>query len=135
MATVRHNPGKWASRSQAAGGEYLAGVQQPRTPWAAAAASSESNYEAGVQESISRKAFSKGVQEAGDAKYRKGVEEKGRTRYQSGVSVSQSEYDRGFAPFRAAIEGVSLPPRGPKGQNLNRVQAIQDALLAAKRNR
>lgn len=132
---VRHNPAKWARNTQAASGDYVAGVAAPRTPWAQATAAAEQNFAAGVQDAVSRGAFGRGVQNAGDNKWRKGVEEKGRTRYQQGAAVAQSDYDRGFAPFKSVIEGVSLPPRGPKGQNYGRSQAMGEALLAARLNR
>lgn len=132
MPEVRHNPQKWAQRSAAAGGDYASGAQTPRRSWSAAAAASEVNYEAGVSEAIGRKAFSKGVSSAGDAKWSRGVQEKGRTRYQQGVSVAQDEYSKGFQPYADTIRSVTLPPRGPKGQNYQRTQIMGEALRARK---
>lgn len=131
MTAVRHNPAKWASRTQASGAEYAAGVQNPRVSWSQAAAAAEGNFSAGVNDAIARGAFGKGVSKAGDSKWKRGVDEKGRTRFQQGAAVSQSDYDRGFAPFKSVIEGVTLQPRGPKGQNYGRTQAIGEALRAA----
>ena len=132
MTAVRHNPAKWSRNTQQAGADYAAGVQSPRVSWSQATEASEENYSAGVNDAIARGAFAKGVSKAGDAKWKRGVDEKGRTRFQQGAAVSQSDYDRGFAPFKSVIEGVTLAPRGPKGQNYGRVQAIGDALRSAK---
>lgn len=129
---VRHNPTKWATRTQAAGGDYASGASNPRVPWAQATAAAETNYQSGVNDAIARGAFGKGVQEAGDQKWRSGITEKGRTRYQQGAAVAQGDYDRGFARYKTVLEGVTLPPRGPKGQNYQRVQAVGDALRQAK---
>lgn len=129
---VRNNPQKWATRSSAASGDYAAGARSPRRSWSASAAASEANYEAGVNEAIGRKAFGKGVQDAGDGKWQKGIEEKGRTRYQSGVAVAQGEYSAGFAPYEQVLRSTTLPPRGPKGSNYGRVQAVGEALRSRK---
>lgn len=137
MPQVRTDPSKWARNAAGAGQDYKQGVSNPRTPWAAAATASESAYEAGVQASIARKSYSKGVGAAGDAKWKQGVDEKGQQRYMSGVATgsAQTRYQAGFSPYAAAIQGVTLAPRGPKGQNYGRVQQIGDALVAAKQTR
>ncbi|HRY62689.1 MAG TPA: hypothetical protein P5056_02890 [Candidatus Paceibacterota bacterium] len=129
---VRSNATKWATRSAAAGSDYASGVQTPRRSWAAATAASEGNYEAGVNAAIARKAYGKGISNAGDATWQKGVAEKGRTRYQQGVSVSSDNYSRGFQPFADTLRSVTLAPRGPKGQNFGRVQQVGEALRAKK---
>ena len=132
MTAVRHNPSKWSRNTQASGADYASGVQNPRTSWSQATEAAEGNYQAGVNDAIARGAFAKGVSAAGDSKWKRGVDEKGRTRFQQGAAVSQTDYDRGFAPFKSVIEGVTLAPRGPKGQNYGRSQAIGEALRAAK---
>ena len=134
MPTVRGNPGKWARNAAASSNEYAQGVQNPRRSWQAGAGAAGGNYQVGVQQAIANNRYEAGVQKAGDAKYKAGVQEKGVARYGQGVSSqgAQSRYQQGFNPYESAIEGVTLPPRGPKGQNLGRVQAIQDALIAAK---
>lgn len=134
MTAVRHNPSKWAQRSAAAGQDYVNGAAQPRRSWATAAAAAETNYTAGVTEAAAQGRFARGIQKAGDNAWKRGIDEKGRTRFQQGVSVSQDNYAQGFEPFKRVIESTTLPPRGPKGQNYGRVQAIGDALRQAKVN-
>lgn len=125
---------KWkevASRSQ---GEYKEGVENPKRSWSAATQAAESAYEQGVQDSISRKAFGKGVSEAGDSKWKNRAVNLGPSRYSAGVAVAQPEYQKGFAPFHSVISSVTLPPRGPKGspENIERVRVIASALHSAK---
>ncbi len=126
---------KWGRRSQTAGPEYEEGVRNPRTPWAAAAAGAKGSYQAGVQAAIARDGYAKGVSAAGDARWQAKSVEKGPARFAQGVAVSQPDFERGFAPFRDAIERVDLPPRGPRGseQNFARVAPIGKALAALKR--
>lgn len=129
---VKFDPQKWANRSQAAVGEYKKGIQSPKRSWSGSAKASEGNYEVGVQSAISRKAYGKGVDEAGDAAWKKGADEKGGARYGSGVSGAQDEYRAGFSPYADVLRSVVLTPRGPKGTNYGRVQEVGQALEARK---
>jgi len=137
MAKIKDNArisAKWKRRAEGAGAEYEEGVRNPREDWAQATAASEPAYEQGVQQSISRKAYGKGVRKAGTAKWQENALAKGPTRYANGISLSQNAYEEGFAPFRQTIASVNLPPRGPKGdpKNIARVTAIAKALHAKK---
>jgi hypothetical protein len=129
---VRQNPEKYARNASNAAGDYLSGAQSPRRSQSAAAIAAEPNYEAGVQAAISRKAYSVGLRKAGDAAWQKGITEVGRARYQQGVANAKDDYAAGFAPYASVLGGLSLPPRGPKGTNYQRVQAVGDALRAKK---
>jgi hypothetical protein len=130
MPRVRAGGQKWTQRTAAAARDYAAGVQTPRTPWAAATSASEHAWQAGVQDAVARGAFGKGVQKAGDAKWQQGVATKGVQRFAPGVQAAQARYDEGFAPYRAAIEAITLPARGRRGDpaNLERVRLIDTAL-------
>lgn len=132
MPTVRYNTGKFSQRAASAAGEYASGTQNPRRSQSEAAKAAKGNWEAGLQAAIAADSFSKGLTRAGDAAWQKGVQEKGRSRYGTGVSLSESKYVTNFEPFKRAIESVSLQPRGPKGTNYARVQAVGEALRAAK---
>jgi hypothetical protein len=125
---------KWNRRASSATQEYTDGVGAPRKPWAAATQAAEGSYEQGVQASISRKAFGKGVAAAGDAKWSSRAKELGSGRYASGVAAGQSAYQTGFTPYFNAISNLSLPPRGAKGSpaNLQRVAAVATALRNVK---
>ena len=125
---------KWKRRAAQAAPDYSAGVKSPKTDWATATASSESNYEQGIQDSISRKAFSGGVQRAGTQKWQRKAIAVGAQRFGSGVAAASPEYQEQMQGVLSTIESVTLPPRGPKGdpRNYQRSQAIGEALHSAK---
>lgn len=121
---------KWTRVAGAAGAEYEEGVRNPRADWATETQKAETNYEQGVQASISRKAFGKGVKSAGTDKWQRNAIEKGPIRFTQGVQLSKKAYEDGFSPFRETIAALKLPPRGPKGdpKNILRVAAVAKAL-------
>jgi len=125
---------KFATVTPTRSEDYRQGVTNPRKSWANATASSEAAYEAGVQQAITKKRFGKGVKNAGDAAWQQGAIDKGTTRWGPGVALAQDKYMKGFAPYRDAIERVTLPPRYNKRdpRNLERVKAIDNALIAVK---
>lgn len=117
--------------------DYRFGVENPRRDWATATASAESAYESGVTQAIAKKRFGRGVKAAGTEEWQKGAIMKGTARWGPGVTMAQDKYARNFAPYRDAIERVTLPPRFAKRdpRNLERVKAIVNALTAAKETR
>ncbi len=130
---VKIDQEKYARRASAAGQDYAQGTQSPRRSQSESAIAASKNYEAGIAESIAQKSFEKGLRKAGDAKWQKGVQEKGRARYQQGVSVAGADWSTAMQPFSAALNALTLEPRGPKGQNYGRTQKVGDALRAAKK--
>lgn len=125
---------KWKRRASTAGAEYEEGVRNPRKDWATETANAEKAYEEGLANSIQRKAFGKGVKKAGTSKWQDAAIEKGPRRFTEGVNLAENSYEEGFAPFRATIANLTLPPRGPKGdpKNINRVAAVASALHKKK---
>jgi hypothetical protein len=130
MAGKTLNPAKWSSRAGAAGSDYAAGVTSTTKDWAGITAASQPNYEAGVTAAIGRKAFASGVNKAGTAKWKNGASNIGAARYPQGVAAGQQAYSDGFSPYAAKLDGLQLPPRGPKGSpsNIQRVAAVATAL-------
>lgn len=114
--------------------DYRLGVGTPRVDWAMATKGAESAYQEGVTSAIARKAFGKGVEKAGTAKWQGRATTVGVDRWGPGVVAGVDAYERGFSPFREVIEKTSLPPRYPSGdpRNYARVQAIGEALRKAK---
>jgi hypothetical protein len=102
--------------------------------WAANASAAEGNYRSGVTQAASSGRFGKGVQKAGDAKWKKGATEKGPARFAQGVAVAESDYSGAMAPVLETIARTDLPPRGPVGSdgNYGRVAAIGKALRQLK---
>jgi hypothetical protein len=112
------------------GEDYAAGVQNPRTAWAAAAVAAAPVQAAAVQAAIARGAYAQGIRKAGDAKWQSKAAGKGAARFGPGVAEAESDYASAVAPYLNAINALTLPARGPKGdpRNLERVRVINQAL-------
>ncbi len=125
---------KYVAGTQANQAEYEAGVRNPKKDWARETAAAEANYEAGIQKSIAQKRFGKGVNKSGTENWQAKTLAKGPTRWAQGVALAAPDYEAGFAKYHAIIAGLTLPPRGPKGdpKNIQRVAVIADALHKAK---
>jgi hypothetical protein len=89
---------------------------------------------AAVSQAIAEKRFERGVQAAGEERWRSKAAGKGATRYGPGVSDAEADYQRGVQPYLDTIANLALPPRGPRGdiKNLDRVRAVVQALRAKK---
>lgn len=129
--------GRWQRRASSAGGEYRDGVEKTGKSWAASAGAAKQNYITGVQEAQGRDAFAKGVQAAGDSKWRSNAVAKGPGRYAEGVNVGQGDYERGVAPFLEVASRTDLPMRGATGSesNYQRSVTMAKAFRAAKTGR
>lgn len=126
---------KWARVTPQRAQDFEQGVRNPRRSWAQATAAAADAQAEGVQQAIAEGRFQRGVERAGDEKWRNNTVEKGVRRWGPGVQVAQQDFQQGFEPFRQVIEQTTLPPRFPKGdpRNLERVSAITTALHRAKR--
>jgi hypothetical protein len=129
--------GRWQRRASSAGGEYREGIERTGKSWSANASAAKQNYITGVQEAQGRDAFSKGVQSAGDQKWRGNSVAKGPGRYSEGVNVGQGDYERGVAPFLEVASRTDLPMRGATGSesNYQRSVTMAKAFRAAKTGR
>jgi hypothetical protein len=125
---------KWARVTPQRSQDYQEGVQQPRTPWAAAATAANERYKQGVTEAAAQNRFVKGIAAAGDARWSQKSLAKGPSRFSEGVAMSGPDYQQGVQPYLDTIAATQLPPRGPKGdpRNLQRVAAIATALRKRK---
>lgn len=134
VKSISQTVDKWARRAGQAGQDYAAGVAAPKTDWASATTAAADAQAAGVQQAIANKSFEKGVAAAGNAKWQNKAKTLGAQRFGPGVAAAKGDYQSGFAPYASVIEGVSLPPRGPKGdpRNYERTQLIGQALHDAK---
>ena len=134
VKSVSSSADKWVRRAGQAGPDYAAGVQSPRNSWEQGTLDAKEAHAAGVQQAISEGRFEKGVQKAGNAKWQRKATTVGASRFGPGVAAAKSDYEAGFSPFAGVIQGVTLPPRGPKGdpRNYERVALIGDALHKAK---
>jgi hypothetical protein len=86
-----------------------------RANWAEPAASeqAETNYQSGVQEAISQGKRVKGIQDAGDQKYRQGCADKGAAVIGERITKALPIYERNFSPVLSAMNNAadSAPPR------------------------
>lgn len=121
---------KWKNRASGAASDYKEGVQTTTKDQAALAIAAKDSYATGVQDAISRGAFESGLAAAGTSKWRNKSAGKGARNYPTGVAEAQSDYQAGFAPYHAALEGITYPPRGPRGspQNIERVRVENETL-------
>lgn len=128
---------KWTRRAAVAGPDYDAGVRAPIVPWDTAAIAGDPAWKAGVQAAVAGNAFTAGVRAAGNQAWQDGAINKGIPRFPQGVAVSTGKYERGFAPIRAVIEGVTLPPRGPRRSpaNIARATAMIQGIITGTQRR
>jgi hypothetical protein len=124
---------KWSARAAAAQGAYTSGVASTQKDQAALAAAAEPLWAANVAAAANAKRFSAGLNRATTSAWKAGVAAVGGTRYSQGVGNAQSKYQTRVQPYFAALAGVNLPARGPKGSNGPRVDAVVNALMAAKK--
>lgn len=124
---------KWARVVAQRAADYQAGVESPRRDWKTATLAAEANFEVGVQAAIAKKRFGKGVGAAGTEKHKAGCINKGVPRWPAGVAVAGPEFEKGFGPFRSALEAVTLTPRRARRDpaNLNRVAQVVAAMIKA----
>lgn len=106
----------YTSGVQSAGSRWQAGVDVSGTLWAQATAAAAANGE-----------WQRGV--AGKSnKYATNAATIGSQRFAQGVTAAKSAYQTAMGPVLSTIAGVNLPPRQIAGNNLARVQAVNDAL-------
>jgi len=124
---------KWQRRASVAATDYQAGVQNPRVPWDQASKAAEANYKAAVTVAATEGRFGKGIARVGNEKWSKAAQQKGPSRFIEGVNLGAPIFQDRIAQVLSTIEGVTLPPRGPKGspQNYQRVTPIGEALRRA----
>lgn len=127
---------KFVTRAVAAAPDYKDGVAAKGADWENSTAAAEGNYEQGVQASIGRKAFGKGVRGSA-SKYQQNASTLGAQRYGPGVQNAQDAWARGVQPSLDVLKSLNLPLKGPKRspQNSQRSNAVILALGALKENK
>lgn len=125
---------KWAEVTPQRAPQYERGVRNPKKNWEEETVKSNDAYKAGIASAIQKDSFLKGVQKAGTSKWQRGAIEKGTSRFGPGVQVAQDDYNKGFAPYREAIQNADLPPRFARRdpRNIDRVRAMVAALVEEK---
>jgi hypothetical protein len=121
---------KWKRRVDGATQDYTAGVTDPSVDWATPTKAAEATYKEAVVKAAGEGKFGKGVAAAGNEKWKQKTAAKGPARWSSGVSEAQPDYEKGMGKVLSAISSVTLPPRGPAGdeRNYERVKAVGRAV-------
>lgn len=125
---------KWTRVTPGRTEDYKLGIQNPRRDWAEEAEAGKDNWKAGIDAAAGKDLFAKGIRKAGTAKWREKALKKGPGRFAEGVYLAGPDYEKGFAPYRDAIEACDIGPRFPKRdpRNIERVKRIVDALVKKK---
>ena len=131
MAAIKE---KWTRVTPQRTDDYTNGVKSPKRDWAAETGAAKGNWKAGVDAAAAKDLFAKGVAEAGTKKWQEKALAKGPGRFAEGVFGAGGDYEKGFAPYRAAIAAVDLGPKFPRRdpRNLDRVKRVVQALTEAK---
>ena len=125
---------KWTRVTPMRTEDYKLGIQNPRRDWEAETMASKDNWKAGIDAAAAKDLFAKGVAAAGTKKWKDKALKKGPGRFAEGVYIAGPDYEKGFAPYHAAIEAVDLGPRFPRRdpRNIERVRKVVNALISVK---
>ena len=134
IKTLSNIRDKWTRVTPMRTEDYKLGIQNPRRDWEAETMASKDNWKAGIDAAAAKDLFAKGVAAAGTKKWKDKALKKGPGRFAEGVYIAGPDYEKGFAPYHAAIEAVDLGPRFPRRdpRNIERVKRVVDALIKAK---
>jgi len=128
---------KWTRVTPQRTEDYQKGVASPKRDWANETAAAKGNWKAGIDAAAAKDMFAKGVNLAGTAKWKTKALSLGPGRFAEGVSQAGNDYEKGFAPYQAAIAAVDLGPKFPRRdpRNLDRVKKVVAALVEAKQGK
>lgn len=125
---------KWTRVTPGRTEDYKIGIKNPKRDWADETEAAKGNWKAGIDAAAAKDLFAKGVSKAGTRKWQEKALQKGPGRFSEGVYIAGPDYEKGFAPYHAAIERVDLGPRFPRRdpRNIDRVKRIVEALVKEK---
>jgi hypothetical protein len=134
MAAIKE---KWTRVTPQRTEDYQKGIAAPKRDWATETVASKANWKAGIDSAAAKDLFAKGVTAAGTPKWKTKAATLGPGRFAEGVSQAGGDYEKGFAPFQAAIAAVDLGPKYPRRdpRNLDRVKKVVTALVEAKQGK
>lgn len=134
MKSAQSSASKFVERAGAATSDYVKGAQETNKDQSANAIAGKANYVKGIQDSIARGAYEKGLSASGKEGWLKGIKEKGQNRFAEGVSSGASKYAINSGKYDSARTTAESLPRGPKGSEANfaRAKAVGQALRKVK---
>lgn len=116
-----------------AGSNYAASIDA--ITWQAEAQAGQALYVQQMQNPEVLDRRSKGIGKVSDTHFKQALRDKGAPVIAGRMQAAAGKMAQGFAPYRAALEGVSLPPRSADPmQNVdNRVKPIVQAMVDTKK--
>lgn len=125
---------KWTRVTPQRTEDYSKGIANPKRDWATESVAAKANWKAGIDAAASKDLYAKGVTQAGSPKWKAKALSLGPGRFAEGVYQAGNDYEKGFAPYQAAIAACDLGPKFPRRdpRNLDRVKRIVTALVEAK---
>lgn len=110
---------KWNRRVSIAAPEFRDGLENPKRDWEAATLAAVSRWESAIREAIAAGSYAAGIREAGTRKWQERALSLGVERWGPGVAAAMPDYRAGFAPYHAALERLTLPPKYARGDIRN----------------
>jgi len=125
---------KWNRVTPGRSEDYKLGIKNPRRDWEASTLAGETNWKTGVDQAAAKGLFPKGVKAAGTEKWKDHSLKKGPTRFIEGVGYAGPDFEKGYDPYHAAYERLTLPARWPRRdpRNLERVRATVNCFIEEK---
>jgi len=124
---------KWKSRAAVSTGDFSKGVTRT-ADWQGKTSAASDRWGTGVTAAVAAGSYAKGVSKVSTDEWKRKTIDKGTARFASGVAAAEGDFRKGISEVLSTIAGVTLPPRGAKGDpaNYERVKAIGTALHAKK---
>lgn len=126
---------KWSRNAGSAATEFAANAQGAAAKWGQETQKSGANFRQAISAGNIQAKFERGVAKAAQSgKFARKLALVGASRYSEGVGAAQQDWASGFEPYQSVLQGVTLPPRAPRGdaRNYERVKAIGQALNAKR---
>jgi len=125
---------KWRDRASIASTEYAENAIENASKWLRNLKENKKNWKDAMQEVLSKNLWEQAIDKLTEQDYVNGIKEKGANRYSDGINKSVDKYQERMTKVLQFMQGIKLPPRGPKGsdQNFERVKVLGKALHDAK---
>jgi hypothetical protein len=132
LETIKKN---FEAGATVAPSRYVDGVKAASWKDAASSPEAEALYAAKVSEAVATGRRAAAIEKVSDSTWRDSAVKKGGARIGEGMRAAVDKQASNFAPFRSALEAVSLPARSADAMSNvdNRVKPIVAALVAKKK--
>lgn len=115
---------------------YKEGISQT-SGWKEKATSSEAEelWKAKMQEAIAAERRRKALERVSESEWKEAAVKKGYSRIGQGMRAAVDKHAKNWAPYKEALEAVSLPPRSidPMANIDNRLKPVVQALVNKKK--